>query len=138
MWYYIFFTSILYSIDPQKTGHQRNHWRKKEKSDILAISNKFKNILDELVDSINNSLDIRSSANWRQVDMPNNDIPGLGENASSLKETKDILKNESWKYHQHHITLFSLSRGDAQEKLEILKSKEEISEINVYYSIIYK
>ena len=65
----------------------------------MAILNQFKDTLDDLVDSSNDSSDTGPSAILRQVDVSNNDIPDPGDSASGLEEGRDILKNGLQRYH---------------------------------------
>lgn len=69
--------------------------------------------------------------------MSNDNIPTPRDSVSGLKKGRDILKNGSQKHYQCHVTLSSSLGGDSQEKTKALGSKEEISEVNIYYSMIY-
>ncbi len=60
---------------------------KQEKSEILSISNKYKNILDDFFDS----LDIEHLTIPRQIDLPSNDIPSSKDDSSDPKMDDDFL-----------------------------------------------
>ncbi len=110
---------------------------RQEKAEILAIPNRFKDTLDDLVDSSNDSSDTEPSAILRQVDVSSDDIPGPGDSASGLEEGRDISKNGSQRHHQRHVTPSSPLGGDPQERTEALGSEEGISEVSVYHPMIY-
>ncbi len=57
-----------------------------EKSEILSIPNKYKDILEDLVDS----LDVEHPAIPRQIDLPSNNIPGSKNNPSNPKMDDDF------------------------------------------------
>lgn len=50
-------------------------------------------MLNNLVDSSDDSLDIKLLAILRQVDVLSNDISSFGDSANSLEERRNILKN---------------------------------------------
>lgn len=60
----------------------------------MVISNYFKDTIDDLVDSLNDSSDTKPKAILRQVDVSNNGISVSGNSASGLKKRRDILNNE--------------------------------------------
>ena len=57
-----------------------------EKSKILSIPNKYKNTLEDLV----NSLDVEHLTILRQIDLPNNNIPTCKDNSSDSKIDNDF------------------------------------------------
>lgn len=57
-----------------------------ERSEILSILNKYKNILENLVDS----LDIKYPAIPKQINLPSNDIPGSKDDSSDFKIDNDF------------------------------------------------
>lgn len=54
---------------------------------ILTILNRYKNTLEDLIDSS----DIKLLAIPRQTDLPSNDIPGSKDNPSDSKVNDDLL-----------------------------------------------
>lgn len=103
----------------------------------MPIPNRFKDTLDDLVDSSDDSSDTEPSAILRQVDMLSDGIPGPGDSASGLEEKRDISKNGSQRHHQRHVTPSFPLESDSQEKTEPLRNEEGISQISVYYPMIY-
>lgn len=61
----------------------------------MPIPNQFKNIFDDLIDSLEDNTNTEVLAKSRQTHMSNNDIPGLEERIKNLNEEKNILKNWS-------------------------------------------
>ncbi len=61
--------------------------RGQEKSEILSIPNKYKDILEDLVDSS----DIKHPAIPRQINLPSNDIPSSKDNPSNPKMVNVFL-----------------------------------------------
>lgn len=61
----------------------------------MAIFNQYKNIFNELVNSLDNSLDTKPPRMLKQIDISNNDIPGPRNSANGLKETGNLLNNGS-------------------------------------------
>lgn len=57
----------------------------------MAISNQYKDTLDNLIDSSDNSSNTNPPAILRQIVVLSNDIPSLRDNASGFKEDKNIL-----------------------------------------------
>lgn len=60
----------------------------------MIISNYFKDTIDNLIDSLNDSSDTEPKAILRQVDVSSNGISDPGNSASGLKKGRDILNNE--------------------------------------------
>ena len=58
-----------------------------EKSKILSIPNNYKNILEDLV----NSLDVEYLAISKQIDLSSNNIPNSKNNLSDPKMNNDLL-----------------------------------------------
>ena len=50
-------------------------------------------MLDEFIDSLDNSLDIKPSAMLKQIIMPSRDILNLRDNSKSLEVNNDLLGN---------------------------------------------
>lgn len=59
----------------------------------MIISNQYKDMLDEFIDSLDNSLDIKPSAMLKQIIMPSRDILNLRDNSKSLEVNNDLLGN---------------------------------------------
>ncbi len=70
-----------------------------KKSKILSIPNKYKDTLEDLVDS----LDVEHPAILRQIDLPSDDIPG-SKNDPSNPEIDDDLLDRSQGQQQYRIT----------------------------------
>ncbi len=70
-----------------------------EKSEILSIPNKYKDTLEDLVDSS----DVEHPAIPRQIDLPSDDIPGSKDDPSNLK-MDDVLSDRSQGQQQRQIT----------------------------------
>ncbi len=60
---------------------------KQERSEILSIPNKYKNILEDLVDS----LDVEHPAISRQINLSSNDIPSSKDDPSDFQIDDDFL-----------------------------------------------
>ncbi len=58
-----------------------------EKSEILSISNKYKDTLEDLI----NSSDVEHPAISKEIDLPSNDIPDSKNNASDPKIDDNLL-----------------------------------------------
>lgn len=76
-------------------GTQTNSWGGQEKLESLAISNQYKKMLNNFINSLNNSSDIKLSAMLRGIVMSISNIPNLGDNASGLKEDGNFLDDKS-------------------------------------------
>lgn len=63
------------------------------KAKILTILNQFEDMIDKIIDSLNNSSNIKFLTILKQVDVSNNNILGLGDSTSSLEKRRNILKN---------------------------------------------
>lgn len=61
----------------------------------MAISNRYKDMLNNLIDSSDDSLDIELLAISKQIIMLNNNISGLGDNINSLEKDGDFLSDRS-------------------------------------------
>lgn len=64
----------------------------------MVIPHWYKDMLDDFINSLDNSSDIEPLAILKQIHIWNNNIPGLGDSASGLKEKKDLLRNKSQEY----------------------------------------
>ena len=60
---------------------------RQEKLKILLIPNKYKDIIEDLVDSSN----VKYSAILRQIDLPSNDIANFKNNPNNPKMDNDLL-----------------------------------------------
>lgn len=68
------------------------------KLEILPISNRYKDKLDNLINSLNDRLDIEFLAMSRQIDISNNNILSFEDSISALKKEKNLLINS---LHRH-------------------------------------
>lgn len=75
-------------------GFHASSQGEQEKSEISAIFNQYKNILDDFIDSLDDTSDTELLAILKQIIMPNGDIPDPRDNASDLKEDKDFLDDK--------------------------------------------
>ena len=66
---------------------QVGNWEEQEKSEILSFLNKYKHILEDLV----NSLNVEHAAIPRQINLPSNDIPGSKDNSSDSEIDNNFL-----------------------------------------------
>lgn len=78
----------------------------------MAILNQFKDTLDDLVDSSNDSFDTELLAILKQVDVSSNDIPSPRDSPSGLEERRAISKNGSQRHHQCYVNPSFLLGGD--------------------------
>lgn len=67
-------------------------------SKIMSISNKFKNTLDNLINSLNNNSNIKTLAESREIYILNNNILSLGKRERNLDKKRDFLKNRSQRH----------------------------------------
>ncbi len=58
---------------------QASNWGEQEKSEILSIPNKYKDTLENLLES----LDVEHPAIPMQIDLPSNDIPSSKDDPSN-------------------------------------------------------
>lgn len=75
----------------------------------MVISNWYKNMLDNFINSSDDNIDNELWAILKQIDISNNDFAGFEYSISGLKRQKHMLKNGSHRYYQRHNNLsFSL------------------------------
>lgn len=61
-------------------------------SKILPILNQFKDLLDKLIKSANNSFNTETLAKSAEIHLSNNDIPGPGKKKKGLNRETEFLK----------------------------------------------
>ena len=74
-------------IDIKKRVFKEAIREKQEKSEILSISNKYKNLLEDFVDSFN----IKYFTILKQINLPNNNISGSKDNSCNLNIDNNLL-----------------------------------------------
>lgn len=92
-------------------------------SKIMPIPSQFKDILDNLVDSLNDGSNTNALVEAKQIYTLTNDILGHEKREKYLNGEKDFLKNRLQEYQQCHDILSS-SFGIQYKVREKLKGEE--------------
>lgn len=87
-------------------------------SKIIQILNRFKYMLNDLIDSSNDGSDTKVLAEARRIHLLNNNIPDPRERERDLDGERDLLRNWSQGHQQRHDTFpssFSTRHGGGRK-----------------------
>lgn len=94
---------------------------------MLIMANKYKNMLNNLVNRLDDGLKIEVSPKLRQIHILSNNISGPRKENRALNSERDILKTQSQDYQQGYDTFLSFlgAQLDRPKKISQKKIREK-------------